>query len=82
MGVQLSTDQAKGAVPVGGELRGRFRLTGAEGGGGILGWATDLCERCLDCGCGTQREPLDLTPGGAMNTFLKLRKMQKDGFGQ
>ena len=28
---------------------------------------------------GHQREPLDLTPGGAMKTFLKLRGWQKAG---
>ena len=60
-------------------LRGRFKLTPQGPHGAILGWATDLCDRCLTCECGTQREPLDLTPGGAMKTFLKLRQMQKDG---
>ena len=63
-------------------LRGRFRLVPAEhGGGAMLGWATDLCDRCLNCECGTQREPLDLTPAGAVKTFQRLRQMQKDGIG-
>lgn len=60
-------------------LRGRFLLAPAEGTGAMLYWATDLCDRCLGCDCGTQREPLDLTPGGAMKTFMKVRAMQKDG---
>ena len=63
-------------------LRGRFKLTPAGPHGAILGWATDLCDRCLTCECGTQREPLDLTPGGAVKTFQRLRQMQKDGIGQ
>lgn len=60
-------------------IRGRFKLVPAGQGGAILGWATDLCDRCLACECGTQREPLDLTPGGAMKTFMRLRSMQKAG---
>jgi hypothetical protein len=60
-------------------IRGRFKLTPVEPSGAILGWATGLCDRCLNCTCGTQREPLDLTPGGAMKTFLKLKAYQKNG---
>jgi hypothetical protein len=60
-------------------IRGRFKLTPVEPNGAILGWATGLCDRCLTCECGTQREPLDLTPGGAMKTFLKLKAYQKNG---
>ena len=60
-------------------IRGRFKLTPVEPSGAILGWATGLCDRCLACECGTQREPLDLTPGGSMKTFMRLRSMQKAG---
>jgi len=62
-----------------GEIRGRFKLTPAEGGGAMLGWAVNLCDRCLNCGCGDQRMPLDLTPQGSMKTFLRLRQLQKNG---
>lgn len=28
--------------------------------------ATGLCDRCRNCGCGTQQDPIDLSPGGIM----------------
>ena len=28
--------------------------------------AVNLCDRCADCGCGEQQEPIDLSPGGIM----------------
>lgn len=72
--------EANGDTPPADGLRGRFRLVPPEqGSGAILAWATDLCDRCLECGCGTQREPLDLTPQGAMKTFQRLREFQKNG---
>lgn len=60
-------------------IRGRFLLAPGEHGGAVLYWATGLCPSCLDHGCGTQREPLDLTPQGAMKTFLRLKGYQKNG---
>ena len=59
-------------------LRGRFKLTSVDGGA-MLGWTTELCDRCLECGCGKQMPHLDLTAAGSMKTFLKLRQWQKDG---
>lgn len=43
--------------------RGRY-LVIEEGGGAKIYRATNLCERCSDCGCGEQREPLDFTQAG------------------
>lgn len=62
-----------------GTIRGRFALVPADNGGAMLYWALDLCETCLNHGCGDQRVPLDLTPAGSMKTFLRLRQLQKDG---
>jgi hypothetical protein len=43
----------------GARLRGRFALFGD---GSMLGWhvayATGLCDRCQNCDCGTQQEPI------------------------
>ena len=60
-------------------IRGRFKLTPVEPNGAIIGWATDLCDRCLNCECGAQRQPLDLTPQGAMRTFKLLQSWRKNG---
>lgn len=60
-------------------IRGRFKLTPVESNGAVIGWATDLCDRCLNCECGTQRQPLDLTPQGAMRTFKLLQSWRKKG---
>lgn len=60
-------------------IRGRFKLTPVEPNGAIIGWATDLCDRCLNCECGQQRQPLDLTPAGAMRTFKLLQSWRKKG---
>lgn len=36
---------------------GRFKLTEAPDGSLIAAAATDICDRCRECGCGEQREP-------------------------
>lgn len=60
-------------------IRGRFKLTPVGGNGAVIGWATDLCDYCSNCTCGTQRQPLDLTPQGAMRTFKLLQSWRKNG---
>ena len=75
----MSDSNGHGPVLPEGAIRGRFALVPSEGGGAMLYWVTDLCDDCLAHGCGHQKEPLDLTPGGAMKTFLKLRGWQKAG---
>lgn len=76
-----ATTADDGGAPDGGgdQLRGRFRLVFVPTGGALLFWTTDLCETCLNHGCGTKREMLDLRPSSAMKTYLKLRSWQKDG---
>lgn len=73
--VTPDADADSSAVP----LRGRFKLTPVEPSGAIIGWTTDLCDRCLDCGCGTKRPVIDVTPGGAMRTFRMLNAWFKTG---
>jgi hypothetical protein len=50
-------DQADELVPV--VEVGRYRLFQTDGGL-ILARAVDTCERCQECGCGQQAEPLPL----------------------
>jgi hypothetical protein len=45
--------------------RGRYALFSTDAGP-VIARATGLCDRCLECGCGTQQEPIDLTPPGVM----------------
>jgi len=45
--------------------RGRYALYATDKGP-VIARATDLCESCASCGCGTQQEPIDLTPAGVM----------------
>ena len=42
--------------------QGRFKLSQAPDGSLIAAAATDICERCRECGCGEQREP-KIIPG-------------------
>jgi len=32
----------------------------------LIARATGLCDRCANCGCGEQQEPIDLSPAGIM----------------
>jgi hypothetical protein len=41
----------------GATLRGRFALFG-KFPNLTLAWASDLCDRCQDCDCGSQQEPI------------------------
>ena len=50
--------------------RGRYAVYPVEGGA-IIARATGLCETCSSCGCGTQEENLDITPGGIMKLMSK-----------
>ncbi len=68
-------DQAE-APPAAAEVtRGRFAAHPQEQGF-VIGYATGLCDRCLNCGCGEQQEPLDLTPGGMVAMARKLGKLK------
>lgn len=37
---------------------GRYRVFEAPDGGWIVARAVDICERCQDCGCGDQADPI------------------------
>jgi hypothetical protein len=50
--------------------RGRYAVYPIDGGA-IVARATDLCETCSNCGCGTQQENMDLTPAGVMKLISK-----------
>ena len=67
-----------GDMPAG-AIRGRYLLIPADEGGAHLHWSVGLCDRCLNCGCGDQRLPFDLTRMGAVKTYMRLRKLQADG---
>lgn len=52
--------QAQQAEPIAAE-RGRYALWADEDGRLVaITRATELCERCHNCGCGTQHEPITL----------------------
>ena len=48
------------------EERGRYLAVRTGVQSMVIYRATGLCERCADCGCGDQQEPIDLSPGGIM----------------
>ena len=51
------SEQPTEAVPVLLE-RGRYAVTGMPDGGWVITRAGPLCDRCQDCGCGEQGEPV------------------------
>lgn len=58
--------------------RGRYALYPHPSGQGLLiNRATGLCDRCTGCGCGTQQEQIDLSPGGITRLVGKMGKMGK-----
>lgn len=54
--------------------RGRYLTVRTSPQSLLIHRATGLCERCANCGCGDQQEPIDLSPGGIM------RLMSTGGF--
>lgn len=59
-------------------FRGRFAVYPQEPKGAVIAYATELCDRCLTCGCGAPQEPLDMTPAGMMKMMAggKLGKLK------
>lgn len=43
--------------------RGRYAVFDQPDGGLLIARAVNLCDRCLDCGCGDQAEPVGPIPG-------------------
>ena len=48
------------------EERGRYLAVRTGAQSMVIYRAIALCERCSDCGCGDQQDPIDLSPGGIM----------------
>jgi len=46
------------------EERGRYLAVRTGVHSMVIYRAVNLCERCSECGCGDQQEPIDLSPGG------------------
>ena len=40
--------------------RGRYAVFPKPDGGLAIARAGEICDRCADCGCGTQRDPIDV----------------------
>ena len=55
--------------------RGRYAVYDMPDGGLLIARTSDICDRCRDCGCGTQREPLGPIPGGV----IEMAKMAAAG---
>ena len=53
---------------------GRYRLFETPDGGMAVARAVETCDRCQDCGCGTQAEPI-MVPG----MVVKLARAQQGG---
>jgi len=46
--------------------RGRYLAVRTGPQSMVIARAFPLCDRCANCGCGEQQEPIDLSPGGIM----------------
>jgi hypothetical protein len=58
---------------------GRFKLSEAPDGSLVAGVATDICDRCRDCGCGDKRPPYSV-PGMLVKMFSsRLKGLFDDG---
>lgn len=51
------------AAPAEPAERGRYAIFDQPDGGLLIARAVNLCDRCLDCGCGDQAEPVGPIPG-------------------
>ena len=55
--------------------RGRYAVYEMADGGLLIARTSGICDRCRDCGCGEQREPLGPVPGGV----IEMAKMAAAG---
>ena len=55
--------------------RGRYAVYEMGDGGLLIARTSDICDRCRDCGCGTQRDPLGPIPG----SVIEMAKMAAQG---
>ena len=51
--------------------RGRYYAVRTGQQSMVIARAFPLCDRCANCGCGEQQEPIDLSPGGIMRLLAK-----------
>jgi hypothetical protein len=49
--------------------RGRHAITGMRDGSWVIARAGPLCDRCSECGCGEQQEPI-VVPSFAVNLLM------------
>lgn len=47
--------------------RGRYAVYGMPDGGLLIPRTSGICQRCADCGCGEQQEPIGPIPGGLIS---------------
>ena len=70
--------------------RGRYAVFPQPDGGLLIARAVNLCDRCLDCGCGEQAEPIGPISGaivgmakaaaaGKMKIPAAMRKIMGNG---
>lgn len=62
------------AVPEPAE-RGRYAIYMQPDGGLLIARRTDLCQTCLDCGCGQQADPVGPIPG----TLVAMARAAAEG---
>ena len=55
--------------------RGRYAVYDMADGGLLIARVSGICERCRDCGCGDQRDPLGPIPG----SVIEMAKMAAQG---
>lgn len=68
---------------------GRYKVFQAPDGGWVIARAVDTCERCRECGCGDQAEPVQIPAmviqlaraqgAGLLGKLKAMRKANGDG---
>ncbi len=54
--------------------RGRYALYAGPDGSAMIARASGICERCANCGCGEQQQPIGPVPAFAMQAFRLIRE--------
>jgi hypothetical protein len=61
--------------------RGRYLTVRTGPRSLLIHRATPLCDRCAECGCGVQQDPIDLSPGGIMK-MMSAGGIELPGIGE
>jgi hypothetical protein len=69
------TDNGQHPAPPEPAERGRYAVYEQPDGGIVIARAVNLCERCLDCGCGEQADPIGPVPG----TVIQMARAAAEG---